>query len=1066
MNATTTETGPDADTTAAGPVSGADTIAAPPVSDGAHETGTKTPAAVETAAVANPTAAVIDATWGVAGAMIGDVLSHPDTVRPILGRDRELADLSELVGVGGDPRPRSVLVAGDAGVGKTRLLTELLDRAGTAGFRTLVGHCLDFGDSALPYLPFSEMFGRLAADEPAVAARLAQAHPALTHLHPGRRLLSGAVHPGPGGEPDAPPAPAVHPGNLDRAELFEAVHSTLEALADESPVLVVVEDVHWADKSTRELLSLLFGWPFRSPVTVIASYRSDDLHRRHPLRATAAEWVRLPAVQRLQLGPLPDPDMHRLVGSLQHRPMRESDVHAIVERAEGNAFFAEELVVAAETGDRGLPMDLADLLLVRLDRLDDEAKQVVRAAACAGRRVSHDLLARVLKGQVADLERALRTVVDANVLVRQESGYAFRHALLGEAVYDDLLPGERVRLHAAYVDALCGGDGGTAAELARHARAAHDLDTAVRASIEAGDEAMSVGGPDDAARHYETALELLARLPEADVDVVTLTVKTADAVVTSGHPQRARKLVERQLTDLGTDLPAEQRARMLVTMAAAALLTDVPQTKGAWEATQEALGLVSDAPTPLRARLLAVHARACVSQGLDEEAARMAMEALTVAQKLDLSMVVADATTTLAGIEQRAGDPGAAERSLEQIVAQATADRDADTEMRGLYLLGDLLQERGDLAGASRAYQRAVACARSAGRPWAPYAFDARVMRAIVEYQRGEWDSARAVADMSGESPPPVAESLLLAARMAVLVGRGDDEADQVYARIRPVWDRDGLLVITAGAAAVDLYGQRGELTQLLGVHDDMVAAMSALWHEFFQARIRLSALVLGHLADAAVQAPAGERAGLVARAPELMTGVEGVLRQVDKRKRPLGPEGLAWVARARAEEMRLRWLAGVEPPTQEELLGAWQEALDGFRAMGHRYEVARTQLSLGTVLRAVGDPAAAREHIDAARRTARELGAEPLLARLRVLGAVRSRDEGRRQAVLTGREAEILELVAQGRSNSEIARQLFISAKTVSVHVSNILAKLGAAGRTEAAAIARRDGLLPGVRG
>jgi len=269
-----------------------------------------------------------EAILGVAGEMIGDVLSDPDAVRPFLGRDRELADLCDLVGVGGEPRPRSVLVAGDAGVGKTRLLTELLGRAAAAGWRTMVGHCLDFGDSALPYLPFSELFGRLLADEPETVARLTQGHPALSHLHPGRRLLSG--HPagpaGPGG--DATPVPAVNPANLDRAELFEAVHSALEALADEAPVLVVVEDVHWADQSTRELLSLLFAWPFRSPVTVIASYRSDDLHRRHPLRATVAEWVRLPGVQRLQLGPLGDGDMRRLVSALQHTPMRESAVQA------------------------------------------------------------------------------------------------------------------------------------------------------------------------------------------------------------------------------------------------------------------------------------------------------------------------------------------------------------------------------------------------------------------------------------------------------------------------------------------------------------------------------------------------------------------------------------------------------------------------------------------------------------------------------------------------------------------------------------------------------------------
>ena len=161
------------------------------------------------------------------------------------------------------------------------------------------------------------------------------------------------------------------------------------------PLLLIVEDVHWADRSTRDLLSFLFARSFRSPVTIVASYRSDDLHRRHPLRAVAAQWARVPGVHRLQLDPLPDPDVRRLVAALTSSPLlsslTESEVQAIVTRAEGNAFFAEELVGAATGGPGrvGMPEDLADLLLVRLDRLDDSAREVVRAAAAAGRRVSH-----------------------------------------------------------------------------------------------------------------------------------------------------------------------------------------------------------------------------------------------------------------------------------------------------------------------------------------------------------------------------------------------------------------------------------------------------------------------------------------------------------------------------------------------------------------------------------------------------------------------------------------------------------------------------------------------------
>ena len=184
-----------------------------------------------------------------------------------------------------------------------------------------------------------------------------------------------------------------------------------------------------------------------------------------------------------------------------------------MQRSQGNAFYVEELVSAFLGGGWSLPEDLADLLLVRLDRLDESARDVVRVASAAGQRVPHDLLARVAPVTEDELEVALRTAIDANVLVRTgDSEYAFRHALLGEAVYDDLLPGERMRLHTAYAEAVRELHGSRqSANLARHALASHDLPTALQASVEAGDQALASGGPDEAAKHYTTALEIYAR---------------------------------------------------------------------------------------------------------------------------------------------------------------------------------------------------------------------------------------------------------------------------------------------------------------------------------------------------------------------------------------------------------------------------------------------------------------------------------------------------------------------------------------------------------------------------
>src|SRR4051794_31215205 len=491
----------------------------------------------------------------------------PDTSRTLVGRDAELTEIASSLGVRtpGEPHTGVVLLSGDAGVGKTRLLTELRDLAFTEGWQVFAGHCLDFGDSALPYLPFSEVLGRLAADLPAVVEEVAAQHPALARLQPGRRVMGSGAR-----TDDA--------GVLDRADLFEAVHAVLEAAARKAPVLLVVEDTHWADQSTRDMLSFLFSRPFDGPVSMVASYRSDDLHRRHPLRRQVAEWSRIRGVHRVALGPLPDDAVRALIGELAPEGLSETELADIVHRAEGNAFFVEELTSAAAGPGRWVPADLADVLLVRLDRLDDTARQVVRAAAVSGRQVSHEMLAAASGLEAEALDEGLRRAVEMNILVASDGRYSFRHALLGEAVYDDLLPGERVRLHSQYVAALQGGDArGTAAELARHARLAMDLDTALGASVQAGDEASRVGGPDEAAYHYQQALELLVdpgRCEQIDLDLSKLVVRAADALSASGDPERAVKVIGEQLDRLPADAPTSWRARMLSAQAQLMMMTE------------------------------------------------------------------------------------------------------------------------------------------------------------------------------------------------------------------------------------------------------------------------------------------------------------------------------------------------------------------------------------------------------------------------------------------------------------------------------------------------------------
>jgi DNA-binding CsgD family transcriptional regulator len=981
--------------------------------------------------------------------MMDDVPAHLLTT-PLVGRRHELDDLARLAGLPPGSAAGVVLLAGDAGVGKTRLLMELRDRAEGAGWRTLAGHCLDFGDSALPYLPFTEILGRLAQESPSFVTGLSDAHPAVRHLLPGQRVLFGSAS----GDSE----------DVERTELFETVHAVFERLAEDGPLLVVLEDVHWADQSTRDLLGFLFQRRFAGPVSVVASYRSDDLHRRHPLRSAVAQWSRIPGVHRLPLGPLSDTAVRRLVRSLHAGHLSEADLRAIVNRAEGNAFFAEELVVATEAGAHTLPGDFASLLMVRADQLGEDARQVVRAASCAGRQVSHDLLAAVVGLDPGRLDAALRDAVDSNVLVPSGASYSFRHALLGEAVYDDLLPGERVRLHAAYADALSRNVAqGTAAELARHARAAHDVVTAFRASIDAGDDAMAVGGPDDAARHYEVALELAGdpvRRPEGlEVDVVTLTARASEALIASGDPHRAMQLVSDQVERLGTEASAEERTRLLVALATAALMADADVD--ALDLTTEALGLVGPEPSVLRAKVLNVHAHANASRQRVDEAVRWAGEALELAREVGLPRVVLSATTTLAKLEERSGDPDRSRRSLERIVVQARADGDVTAELRGLHHLGALYFELGRLDEAADAYAAASRRAVAVGRPWAPYGFDARLMAAITSYVAGHWDEVLRITDVTGESPPAMAEAFMTAVALAVAAGRGEASALERMERIRPWWDRDGFAAILSGTAAIDLLGDAGELDAALAMHDSVVETVRERWQvKTFMAQVRLAALVLGHLAQGVAERATAEREALLRRGDELLVAGLEAMGRAESRGRSIGPEGTAWAARAEAEHLRLRWRSGIDIPAEDELVSAWARTVGAFEEFGHVYEVARSRSRLAGVLRTLGRTTEAREHADPARETAHRLGAQPLLAELRAVGAAPQRTEAEPGA-LTPREHEILALVAQGRSNGEIAKQLYISAKTVSVHVSNILAKLGAAGRTEAAALARSRGLL-----
>ncbi len=979
-----------------------------------------------------------------------DIMSRvaTPTSRALVGRDAELAEIAAVLGLRSQaPGETShVLLSGDAGVGKTRLLTELRDLAVGEGWQVFTGHCLDFGDSALPYLPFSEVLGQMVADVPDVVRRVVEVYPGLTRLQPGRREMSRGEF--------------VESGAIDQGGLFEAGHALLEAVAEQAPVLLMVEDAHWADRSSRDLLSFLFARPFTGRVSVVASYRSDDLHRRHPLRRQVAEWSRIRGLHRLLLAPLSAPDVRTLIGHIQTDALDEAHIVGIVDRAEGNAFFVEELVGAASGPGDWLPDDLAGVLLVRLERLGDAARQVVRTASAAGRRVSHEMLAAASGLASTALDEGVREAVEMNVLVVGDEHYTFRHALLGEAVYDDLLPGERVRLHAAYADALRAGQPtGTAAELARHARLALDLDTALSASIRAGHEATAVGGPDEAAQHYQQALELLAdsrRTPDPDIDLSRLVVSTADALVASGHPDRASVLVREQLDRLPSDAPPAWRARMLAARAIALIVSESNEDPA--EVSGRALALAPEGESALRAKVLSIHARALAQRGRLEEAQSVGLDALQLAERLDLAVLASEAATTLS-VLQRTGPQEGLRAALVDAIARAETSRALEAELRGRYLLGRSYEDAAEFDEAERWFRSGIQRGTDEGLPWAPFVFESRWQLTWVLTVRGDWAGALATSDTRGQQPPPLFGAALDALRLVIDLERGADVSAELAA-LRPFWPREGGIAIHAAAVAIRQAGRAGDPAGVLAAYADAVAVLGRIWHEWFSARVRLAAIALGELASTVPRLSAAERASYLVDAERLHADGRRVLEGVGDPATSWGPEGRAWLKRLDAELLRMRWLTGIDPPPLDTLLDSWVEALGLVEEFGHVHEIARVQALLAGIRRATGDVAGARELSDAARVTAGRLGAQALLDELQADGAAPGRSAGP-SGVLTVREREILGLVAEGRSNAEIGRQLFISAKTVSVHVSNILAKLGAAGRTEAAAIARRQGLV-----
>jgi ATP/maltotriose-dependent transcriptional regulator MalT len=983
-----------------------------------------------------------------------------------VGRTGELRELELALREAAGESPVVVLLSGDSGVGKTRLIREFERRATEGDALVLRGEAVEEADGELPYAPV------IGALRPLVRAR----HPAIDALGRGSRAQLAALLPG----LDEEAAASDRNDSSAQVRLFEALLELLDVLSEERPVVLVLEDLHWADRSTRTFVDFLARSLRHERVVLLLSYRTDELHRRHPLRTLLSELDRLERARRVELEPFDREELTEALADILGEAPSERLVRRLFDRSEGNPLYTEELLAAGIDGRGAAPQSLRDAFMLRIERLSPDAQSAARVIA-AGRALDEPMIAEVSGIEPDALHVALREAVSEQVLVACEpTRLSFRHALLREALYDDLLPGERSELHLALARAFedradYENDQGVelASAIARHYATAGDQPAALRATVQAALAAREVHAYGDAADLAERALDLWPRVPDADqiipLDHIELLGIAAAAHEIAGDRARAEVLLSHALKELDPDTDPRRYSAMLALLSR----TQWALNRGgeAVETAERALSMLpADEPSRERASLLAWAARVRFLRGRYRDALKEGREALDTAVAAGDRRSESEVLNTLgmAGIVTGSVEEGAA--SLRRAIEIAREDDDLDGAGTAYSNLAEMLSLAGRTEQALATAQEGLA------------AVTGRVTRlqdwmsltvSDLSFEAGDWKTARAA--LIPETAQLAGRQLIFrhirGAELALGVGEQEsaarclEEAEPLVARSsEPQYIGGfGALLAELRRRQRDLAGARAAVNDALGrmelCTDDVmrIARVAA-------AGMRVEADIAQRARD--LREKADER-DAVARARIHMQRLRAAASEG-------GPVERAWRAVGAGELARAR---GRSDPK------AWVTAAREWEGLGRPYVRAYALWRASEAYAEAGDRPGACSSAETALGEARKLGARWLEDELVALGQ-RARlelgldDAGPGAAAgagsgagsngagdedpfgLTERERQVLALVAEGATNRQIGAALYMAEKTASVHVSRILSKLGVRSRTQAAAVAHRHHL------